>query len=143
MTEAQAFFTDRDRQVPTASYGSDFNTPDTGPALSEFFKEVRRLQSDPPPDAELALIRGYRGGVFVLANASRGGIIGTLAMMDFHDLPDTYLTDYVSEVFALTPEQISATVSKYLRPDDMTLVVVGDRGQVSEQVDQWMGSGDD
>ncbi len=37
-------------------------------------------------------------------------------------------------------EQISETVSKYLREEDITLVVVGDRGQVSEQVADWIGT---
>ncbi len=55
-----------------------------------------------------------------------------------HGLPDEYLTNWVSEVHALTPEQISATATKYLRPEDMTLVVVGDKGQVSEQVADYM-----
>lgn len=50
------------------------------------------------------------------------------------ELPENYLTDYVSNVFAVTPEQISEMAKTYLREEDMTLVVVGDRGRVSEQV---------
>jgi predicted Zn-dependent peptidase len=117
-------------------FSANFNTPDTGPALSEFFKEVRRLQSDPPPDAELALIRGYRGGVFVLANASRGGIIGTLAMMDFHDLPDTYLTEYLARMNRVTPEEVSAMARSQLPVEGMTVVVVGDRQVIEPQLAQ-------
>ena len=115
----------------------------TGPAIEEIMYEIENLGDNPPPAAELDGVKNYSAGVFVLQNSTRGGIINVLSYLDLHGLPDTYLTDYVSEVFALTPEQISATVSKYLRPEDMTLVVVGDRGQVSEQVDQWMSSGDD
>ncbi len=115
-------------------FSANLNTPDTGPALTEFFNEVRRLQTDPPADEELALIRGYRGGVFVLANASRGGIIGTLAMMDFHGLPDTYLTEYLARMNKVTPEEVSAMARSQLPIDGMTVVVVGDRDVIEPQL---------
>ena len=44
------------------------------------------------------------------------------------------MTEYVSKVFTVTPEQVSEIANTYLRDNDMTLVVVGDRGRVSEQV---------
>lgn len=110
----------------------------TGPAIQEIMNEIERLQNEPPSSEELDGIKNYTAGVFVLQNSTRGGIIGVLNYLDLHELPDSYLNTYVSEVFAVTPEQVSETVSKYLRQEDMTLVVVGDRGQVSEQVDQWI-----
>ena len=54
--------------------------------------------------------------------------------LDLQELPDTYLTDYVSNVFAITPEQVSKMAETYLRKEDMTLAVAGDRGRISEQV---------
>jgi predicted Zn-dependent peptidase len=116
----------------------------TGPAIEEIFKEIETLQSEPPPPAELDGVKNYSAGVFVLQNSTRGGIINVLSYLDHHELPDTYLSNYVSNVFAVTPEQVSGIARQYLREEDMTLVVVGDRSQVSEQVEPWMGrSGDD
>jgi predicted Zn-dependent peptidase len=46
----------------------------------------------------------------------------------------------VSEVHSITPQQVSEIAREYLRKEDMTLVVVGDRSQVSEQVAPWMGA---
>jgi len=115
-------------------FSANLNTPDTGAALTEFFREVRQLQDTPPADPELALIRGYRGGVFVLSNASRGGIIGTLSLMDFHDLPDTFLTEYLARMNRVTPEQVSATARSQLPVAGMTVVVVGDREMIEPQL---------
>ena len=114
----------------------------TGPALEEIFKEIETLQNEPPPPAELDGVKNYRAGVFVLQNSTRGGIINVLSYLDHHELPDSYLSNYVSNVFAVTPEQVSGIAEEYLREDDMTLVVVGDRSQVSEQVEPWMGRSD-
>lgn len=110
----------------------------TGPAIGEIMGEIDELQESPPPAAELEGVKNYSAGVFVLQNSTRDGIIGVLGFLDLHELPDTYLTSYVSNVFAVTPEQVSEMAREYLRDEDMTLVVVGDRGQVSEQVAPFM-----
>lgn len=106
----------------------------TGPALQEIMNEIENLQKNPPPLEELDGVKNYRAGVFVLQNSTRGGIIRVLNYLDLQGLPDSYLSDYVSDVFAITPEQVSEMAETYMREADMTLVVVGDRGQVSEQV---------
>lgn len=113
----------------------------TGPALQEIVYEIDNLQENPPPADELDGVKNYAAGVFVLQNSTRGGIIGVLNYLDLHELPDTYLTDYVSNVFAITPEQVSKMAQTYLRENDMTLAVVGDRGQISEQVAPFMELG--
>lgn len=110
----------------------------TGPALQEIMYEIENLQQNPPPVEELDGVKNYAAGIFVLQNSTRNGIINVLNQIDLQELPDTYLTDYVSNVFAITPEQVSEMTSKYLRKEDMTLTVVGDRGQISEQVAPFM-----
>jgi predicted Zn-dependent peptidase len=106
----------------------------TGPAIQEIMNEIDNLQENPPPAEELDGVKNYAAGVFVLQNSTRGGIIRVLNYLDLHGLPDSYLTNYVSNVFAITPEQVSEIAESYLRDEDMTLAVIGDRGQISEQV---------
>jgi predicted Zn-dependent peptidase len=106
----------------------------TAAALKEILYEIDELQENPPGDEELTGVKNYVSGVFVLQNSTPSGIINILNVLDLHGLPDNYLTDYVSNVHALTPNDISETAQKYLRQDDMTLVVVGDRARISESV---------
>ncbi|MGH8168683.1 MAG: M16 family metallopeptidase [Woeseiaceae bacterium] len=114
----------------------------TGPAIQEIVNEIDNLQENPPPAEELEGVKNYSAGVFVLQNSTRGGIINVLSYLDHHDLPESYLTNYVSNVHSVTPEQVSEIAREYLREEDMTLVVVGDRSQVSEQVAPWIGEKD-
>jgi predicted Zn-dependent peptidase len=115
----------------------------TGPAIQEIVNEIDNLQEYPPPPEELDGVKNYAAGVFVLQNSTRRGIIGVLNYLDLHGLPDSYLTNYVSNVYAITPEQVSEIAESYLRDEDMTLAVIGDRGQISEQVAPFTGSGEE
>lgn len=115
----------------------------TGAAIDEIFREIERLQETPPPEEELSGVQNYSAGLFVLRNSTRGGIINVLSYLDLHELPDSWLSNYVSNVFAVTAEEVSETARQYLREEDMTLVVVGDRGRIAEQVAPWMGDGDE
>ena len=115
-------------------FNADVATEATGPALTEFFRELRRIKTEPPTEQEMQRIRGYRGGIFVLANASRGGIIGTLGFMDFHDLPDTYLTEYMSRLGKVTAADVNSMATSQWPVDGMTVVVVGDRSVIDGQL---------
>ena len=113
---------------------ADVTTSVTGASLDEIFYEIRRLQDEPPPEEELRGIQNYLAGIFVLQNSSRFGIVGQLAFMRLHGLPEDYLETYVDRVYSVTPEEVQRIARAYVRPDDMLLVVTGDREQVEEQL---------
>jgi predicted Zn-dependent peptidase len=113
---------------------ADVGTDVTGPALKEILAEVKRLGSEPPPIDELKGIQNYLAGTFVLQNSTRQGIVGQMTNLSLHGLPDSYLTNYVKNVYAVTPGDVEHISQKYLRPEDMTLVIVGDKKKVEDQI---------
>ena len=113
---------------------ADVTTNVTGPSLKEIFGEVDRLQSEAPSEDELKDFQNYLAGVFVLQNSSRGGIIGQLEFVDLHGLPAEYLNGYVERIYAITPAQVQEVAKKYLQDDKATIVVVGDRKVIEEQL---------
>ena len=106
---------------------ADITSEHTGDALQEIANEVNRLQNEPPPDAELKGIQNYMAGVFVLQNSTPGGIISQLNFIETHGLDDSYLTDRVKNIHAVTPEKVSAMAKEHFKYEDMTLVLVGDK----------------
>lgn len=106
----------------------------TGPSLKEIFAEIDRLQAEPPTAEELQSVKNYAAGTFVLLNSMRGGIINQLQFVDLHGLPATYLRDYVAKVNAVTPATIQEMAKKYISDDTATIVVVGDRKTIEEQI---------
>jgi zinc protease len=120
---------------------ADVTTAVTGPSIKEIFAEIGRLRSEPPSAEELQGIKDYMAGIFVLQNSSRQGIIGQLSFVDLHDLGDKYLQNYVQNVVAVTPQEVQQMAQKYLDPDKMTIVVVGDKNKISDQLTPYGGSG--
>jgi predicted Zn-dependent peptidase len=105
---------------------ADVSTEVTAPALKEIFFEIDRLRAEAPSKEELAGVQSYMAGVFVLRNSSRAGIINQLEFLVRHGLPDDYLEHYVDAVLAVTPADVHETAVKYIRPERMTIVAVGD-----------------
>lgn len=116
---------------------ADVTTTVTGPSLKEIFGEITRLQNEPPAEAELKGIKNYLAGTFVLQNSSRGGIIGQLSFLKLHGLKEDYLTNYVKRVHSVTPQQVSDLTKKYIRPENMTLVITGDKSKIEQQIEEY------
>jgi zinc protease len=113
---------------------ADVTTNVTGPSLKEIFYEIDRLQTEPPSPAELKAVQNYMAGIFVLQNSSRAGIVNMLEFVDLHGLPADYLKTYVRRVSAVTPQDVARLAQKYIQDDRATIVVVGDRKAIEEQV---------
>ncbi|EKF55964.1 peptidase [Galbibacter marinus] len=113
---------------------ADVTSEYTGASLQEIKKEIIKLQDSVPSGEELKGIKNYEAGVFVLQNSSPAGIIGQLSFLDLHGLPESWLENKVDNIMSITPEQVSEMTKKYIRPEDMTLIIVGDKEKVKMQV---------
>jgi predicted Zn-dependent peptidase len=122
------------RRAATWVVSADVTTEHTADSLREVYREIERLRLEPPPPSELDAIKNYRAGLFVVSNSSPQGLLGQLAFMDLHGLPDEFLTQWVRNVHAVTPAQVSEMVARYIDPSRMSVVVVGDLGRVAEPV---------
>lgn len=127
----------QNRKGSTVWYESaDVTSEHTVDAITEIEKEVKRLQMDPPSKEELQGIQNYEAGIFVLRNSSPGGIIGQLNFLDLYGLNDSYLTNYVKNVYGITPEKVSEMVRNYIQFDKMTKVMVGDKAAIQQQLEK-------
>ena len=113
---------------------ADVTTKFTGPSLKEIFGEIERLQKEAPGEPELKGIETYLAGIFVIQNSSRGALIGQLRYVDLQGLGEDYLKTFVQKVNAVTPAEVQEMTKKYIKPDEMTIVVVGDKSKISDQL---------
>jgi zinc protease len=112
---------------------ADVTSEHTGESLREIAKEIKKLQTEPPSKEELAGIQRYQAGIFVLQNSTPSGIIGQLNFMDQHGLDDSYLTNRVKNIYAVTPEKVTQMTKDHFKYEDMTLVMVGDKKLLEKQ----------
>ena len=114
---------------------ADVTTNVTGPSLKEIFYEIDRLRKEPPPEKELKGIQNYLAGLFILRNTvSPDAVIGQLHFVDSQDLNRSYLSTYVQKVMAVTPQEIQRAAETYIVPSKMTVVVVGDKAKIADQL---------
>ena len=113
---------------------ADVTTAVTGPSIKEILAEIDRIQGAPPEKGELEGIQNYLAGTYVLQNSSRAGITAQLQFMDLHGLPPTYASTYVKQVYGVTPETVMEVAKRYLDDEHATIVVVGDRKVIDEQL---------
>ena len=115
---------------------ADVTTEHTQASIREITKEIQRLQQEAPSKEELEGIQTYQAGIYVLQNSTPNGIIGQLNFLDLHELPDSYLTNYVQNVYAISPEKIKEITQKYIVPEKMTMVLVGDKKEIEQQLEE-------
>lgn len=115
---------------------ADVTTEHTGASLDEIKKEIKRLQNEAPSKEELEGIQNYESGLYVLQNSTPGGIIGQLTFLDIHELDESFLVNKVKAMNAVTPEEVQEMAKKYIKPENMTLVVVGDKEKIKDQVQE-------
>jgi zinc protease len=102
------------------------NTDVTVPAILDTVAELERIGRSPVSDEELQLARDFLIGVFPLRFETAGAIVGALAGLAIHDLPDDELARYRAGIEAVTIESVQAAAASHVRPDHSAIVLVGD-----------------
>jgi predicted Zn-dependent peptidase len=113
--------------------GAAVQTAKTDSALIEFMKELNAILQ-PVSDGELTRGKNYVALSFPQDFQSVGQIASQLAELVIYDLPDDYFNDYVARVLAVTKEDVARVAKKYLDPEKVAVIVVGDRAKIEKGV---------
>lgn len=116
------------------TFNADIQSAQTAPALAETFGEINRMQIDLVSEDEAEGMKTWISGIFILQNASTGGLINQIATRDLYDLPDDYLETYVPRVLAVSREDIARVANQYLDTDNLIVVVVGDEDLIGDEI---------
>ncbi len=98
----------------------------TVPAVQDVLGELRRIREEPPTDDELGLARDYLVGVFPLRFETAGQVAAALGGIVIFGLPNDELDHYRPQVAAVTADDVIAAAREHVRPDEATIVLVGD-----------------
>ena len=113
---------------------ADVTSNVTGASLTEIFKEIERLRTEAPPAAELDGIKNNLAGTFTVQNSSRFGLINQLEFVDLHGLGDGYVTNYVKNLMAVTPENVRSIAERHLDPQKISIAIVGTKKDIDKQL---------
>ena len=99
-------------------------------AVAEIFKEIRRITTEPVSEKELADAKAYLTGSFPLRMDTSAKIAGILTSIEIYHLGLDYPERYPKIINALTREDILRVAKKYLHPDRMVIVVLGNQEKI-------------
>lgn len=117
------------------SMGGRVQTEVTGPALAECIKELTDIHANRPITAEElkfaknSVIREYPGEFETVSE-----IADAIAEQAIYDLPMDYIEQYPQRIQEATLSEVREAAKKYLHPERVAVIVVGDLKQVAEPV---------
>jgi zinc protease len=112
---------------------SSVKTDVTGPALGEFFNEFKKMRQ-PIPDTDLNRSKNYDALGYAGDFETNSSIAVALGDLVINQLPDNYFNAYVDKSLAVTKKGVEAAAKKYIVPENMLIVIVGDRAKIEEGV---------
>jgi zinc protease len=119
--------------------GAAVQTNATGPALAEFMNELRGMHQPIPAD-EVARARNFLAMQAPAAFQSVAATAAQIGEVVQYGLPADYFNHYVDNILAVTAADVERVARQYIDPDNVAIVVVGDRAAIEQQIrDQDLG----
>jgi zinc protease len=113
---------------------TDTRSDVTGEALRLIVEEFWRLRRQRVGEGELADAQAYLTGSFPLTIETPSAIALQVLNAVFYGLDLNDLQTYRERVNAITPDDIQRVANEYLRPDRLSIVLVGDASVFAKQL---------
>jgi zinc protease len=85
-------------------------------------------------EEELQASKSVIVGQFPRAVETMDALAYQMLLLRYYGIPDSYLTQFVKNVNALSLVEVNAAIKKYFRPDQLDIVVYGDSTSVEKQL---------
>ena len=119
------------------SASSSMRTEVTQGAVTELLKEIGRIREEKVTDRELDDARRAIVAEFALSLESPPQVIGYEITRRIHGFPADYWDTYPALISAVTAEEVQRVASKYLDPEKMQIVAVGEGSKIKGVLEQW------
>ncbi len=114
--------------------GTSVRTDVTGASVDEILKEVHNMVEKPVTNDELRMAKESTIRTLPAAFQSTGSTAGTIATLYLYDLPPDYYQTLPGRIALITAPDVQAVAKKYLAPDRMLVIAVGDRTKIAPQI---------
>lgn len=111
--------------------GGDIMTAKTDSALIEFVKELKDIRGPrPPSDDELAQAKASLVQSLPAAFETVSDVNGSISSILTQSLPEDYYQQFAKAVNAVTRNDVVRVAQKYIDPDKLAILIVGDRSKI-------------
>ncbi|MBI4473256.1 MAG: insulinase family protein, partial [Acidobacteria bacterium] len=121
---------------PWRAYG-DVRTEVTADAMTEFFREFERIRNERVPAGELEEAKRSLVASFALSLESPAELLGYAIVRKIYGFPPDYWDTYPAKLMAVTAEDIQRVVRKYIDPENIQVVAVGDLSKIKAVMEKY------
>ncbi len=121
---------------PVAGYFiaySSVQTDVTDKALQEFFKELNGIRQAISQE-EIDRAKNYTALGYPNNFQTVAGIAGEVEELVYYNLSKDYFNQYIDKILSVKDEEVKSAAEKYIKPDKMIVVVVGDKSRIAEGI---------
>lgn len=129
---ARTVFHFRHSAGPFIAYASVY-TDVTDKALKEFFNELDSITVS-ITDEELNRAKNYTALKFPQNFQTTAAIANRIEELVTYNLPENYFTNYIDKILSVSKDEVKKAAEKYIIPDEMIVVVVGDSAKIEEGI---------
>jgi zinc protease len=112
---------------------SSVQTEVTDKSLTEFFKELSRIR-EPIPKEEINRAKNLVALSYPSDFQSVSNIANQIEDMVEYNLPSNYFDNYITQILNVKENEVNAAAEKYIVPDKMIVVVVGDKTKIEDGI---------
>jgi predicted Zn-dependent peptidase len=120
--------------------GGSFRNEVTDSAIVQILYEINKIYNEPVTDAELDLVKKSMTGAFARSLENPQTIARFALNTIRYNLPADYYATYLKKLEAVTVEELLEVGKKYLNPNQLNIVVVGNTN-IADKLIQFDGDG--
>lgn len=94
-------------------------------AIIKTLKVIENTRKNGIKDSEFNLERTSRKYAYPMSLATNTAIHNKASELNYDNLPDSHITDYLVRLDRATPEAVNQSLNTYIRPDEFIIVTVG------------------
>lgn len=95
---------------------------------------ISDMQSAPPSEEEMRIAKDTIVNSFVFQYDTADKLVNARAELELLGYPPTYLKEFPEGISRVTREDVLSAAKKFLHPDRLVILVVGDRDQLQTQL---------
>jgi zinc protease len=121
---------------PWLANGS-MRTDATEGAMTEFMNEINRIRDQKVPEKELEECKRSIVASFALSLEDPNQLLDYAMTLKIFGLPADYWDTYPAKITSITAEQVQRVARKYVVPENLQIVAVGDASKIKPVLDKY------
>jgi len=119
------------------SAGAEVGTEVTDSAIHEFLHEMKRIRNEQVDPDHLKLAKSAMTGSFARSLEDARTVARYALNTKRYDLPPDYYATYLQKAEKVSQQEVQQAAGKYIRPQEATILVVGNQGKVRDRIAQF------